>query len=104
MTSNLPEQRNERNQGYPLNRPLWWLFFLAATVLLSSSVEAFKTFTLVPDLKNGLTLALSLALLLVVMLTLAYDSYIKEKIRGGIRKSVPLFEWLYAKTTQGGQP
>ena len=72
--------------------------FVAATVLLSASIEAFKTFTLAPGWRTGLLVLASLGLLAIVLLVLAYDSYIKEKARGGVKKPIRLFDRFYEKT------
>lgn len=85
----------------PLNRLMWWVFFVAATALLSASIETFKTFTLSPGWQNGLVFAATLGLLAVVMVILAYDSYIKEKAKSGVRKPVRLFEWFYRIQQEG---
>ncbi|HEY9686291.1 MAG TPA: hypothetical protein V6C52_04875 [Coleofasciculaceae cyanobacterium] len=88
-----PSQSMEK----PLTRPMWWGLFLAATYVMSLWFQTFKVFTVTPTLTNGLGwLGVNLLLLLIVM-TLIYDSYVQEKGRGRIEKPIRLFEWMHRR-------
>ena len=88
-----------------LSRPFWWAFFAAATALLSLTLETFKAFTLAPDWRAGLACAASIGLLVLVMLILSFDSYLKEKAKGDVKKPVRFFDWLEARLhTQSPPP
>ncbi|HEY9745815.1 MAG TPA: hypothetical protein V6C99_06315 [Oculatellaceae cyanobacterium] len=85
------------SSGKPLSRMQWWGLFLAATYVMSLWFQTFKTFTLVPSLVNGLLWVGTMLLLCLLVMVLAYDSYVQEKNRERIQKPVRLFEWLMKK-------
>lgn len=89
--------RQEQHFKKPLNRGMWWFFFLTATVITSLGFQTFRVFTLEPDLKNGLIWLLVMVLLVQAVLLLAYDSYVQEKGKGTVQKPVKLFEWMIQK-------
>ena len=70
--------------------------FILTTVLLSSTVEQFKVFTLTPDTVSGFKLLMLLVALLFVLTAIIYDSYVKEKLKGEVARPIKLFERLYA--------
>jgi hypothetical protein len=80
-----------------LPKPLWWALFLVATYLMSLWFQTFKTFTLTPILSTGFAWLLVMGLLTVVIMILAYDSYVQEKGKGRIEKPARLFEWMIAR-------
>ena len=77
-----------------LSRLRWWLVFGLATLSLSLLFRTFKTFTLVPDLANGLTTLVALLAVCITMTALVYDGYVKEKAKGKLQRTFGLFEWL----------
>jgi glucan phosphoethanolaminetransferase (alkaline phosphatase superfamily) len=85
-----------------LNTLTWWLLFLVATVLMSWWFQWFRTFTIVPDLYNGLMLLAVTILLITIFLTMSFDSYVKEKNKDNVKKTIGLFEALYARRLQEG--
>ena len=87
---------NDKKQVPTLNTPMWWVMFILTTVLLSSTVEQFKAFTLVPEMASGLKLAMLVLALLLVLTVIMYDSYVKEKLKGEVVRPIKLFERLYA--------
>lgn len=89
--------RQEQRFNKPLNRGMWWFFFLVATIITSLGFQTFKVFTLEPTLKNGLLWLLVMLLLFQAVLLLAYDSYVQEKGKGTVQKPVKLFEWMIRK-------
>lgn len=76
-------------------RPLWWLTFAGSSVALSWVFQTFKVFTITPDWPNGLLLLGALALVLIFLVILSFDSYVIEKAKGNIHNPVRLFEWIY---------
>jgi hypothetical protein len=95
MTTHAPE---------PLlrNKIVWWIVFGVATVSLSQWFQAFKVFTLVPDVANGLWLVGFTVLLIGAFVTLLYDSYVKERLKGNIRNAFSPFERLYEFQSRKG--
>jgi glucan phosphoethanolaminetransferase (alkaline phosphatase superfamily) len=87
-----------KHQQNPVTRiftkPLWWMFFLTATFLMSLWFRAFKIFTVHPNWSTGISLLLVMLLLFVNIAILAYDSYLHEKSKGNIHKPIRFFEWL----------
>ncbi len=81
----------------PLRRPVWWATFLLATYTMSLWFQTFKVFTRVPSMANAFSWLGVMALLVVVLALLAYDSYVQEKAKGKIQKPARLFEWLIAR-------
>ncbi len=81
----------------PLNRAMWWFFFLMATMVASLGFKTFKIFTLQPNWPNGLLWLLVMILLFQAVGLLAYDSYVQEKGKGTVEKPVKLFEWMIRK-------
>lgn len=94
--------RLRKDQGL-LGSSLWWGAFLAATFILSLCFQAFKEFTLTPDVFHGLLLLGALLLLLGVMLLLVIDGYLKERQKGNIQRPVALFEWIYQACDKEGE-
>lgn len=86
--------QTEISHQKPLSRVAWWALFLLATFVMSLWFQTFKTFTLVPSLQNGLVWLGVMALLVLVLAVLVYDSYVQEKAKGRIEKPFRLFEWL----------
>lgn len=96
MTSLMP------NKPVFLTKPLWWSLFALDTFLLSKCFHTFKTYTLVPDLNNGLLFAAAILSCLLVLSVLVFDSYAIEKTKGNIHKPFFLFEWAYARWVRTG--
>jgi hypothetical protein len=80
-----------------LKTPVWWLVFGFATYFMSLVFQAFRNFSVLPDLANGFSLVGALVLLAATLLVLTYDSYVKEKAKGKIQHPVPLFEWMLTR-------
>ncbi|WP_373531491.1 hypothetical protein [Vampirovibrio sp.] len=90
----MPTTFSKSDREKPLNRPMWWFFFLIATVAASFGFRTFGAFTLRPNLLNAFVWALVMVLLFVSIAVLAYDSYVHEKGKGNVQKPVRLFEWM----------
>lgn len=90
-------RRDEQQYEKPLNRGMWWFFFLVATVITSFGFQTFRVFTLQPTLQNGLLWLLVMTLLIHAVILLAYDSYVQEKKKDTVKKPVKLFEWMIQK-------
>lgn len=81
----------------PLNKIQWWACFLVATYLMSLWFQASRAFFQATSLSQGITwFAVSMPLGMV-LLVLIYDSYVQEKNRNHVQKSIRIFEWLMAK-------
>lgn len=96
MTTGTVTMTNEPKQVQTLNTPMWWVMFILTTVLLSSTVEQFKVFTLTPTGVSGLKCFFMVLALLLVLMVMMYDSYVKEKLKGTIARPIKMFERLYA--------
>ncbi|MCE3235323.1 MAG: hypothetical protein K0Q50_1503 [Vampirovibrio sp.] len=93
----MAERKDNLQVEKPLSRPMWWIFFLMASYIMSLWFQTFKAFTMVPSLPNGLVLLAVMFLLGQVLMVLIYDSYVQEKGRGRIQKPIRLFEWMLEK-------
>jgi hypothetical protein len=72
----------------------WWVVFGLATFVMSLGFQAFRDFTVTPTLRNG-CIWLGVMLLLALLLTvLIFDSYVQEKARGKVERSIRLFDWM----------
>jgi hypothetical protein len=91
-----PAKKPTTSKG-PFAKPLWWSFFLSATILMSLWFRTFKAFTLHPTMATGSLWLLVMLFLLLNIVILAYDSYLNEKGKGNIHKPVRLFEWLHSR-------
>ena len=69
-----------------LTKPLWWGMFALDTFLLSKCFHTFKTYTLTPDLNNGLLFATAILGFVLALSVLVFDSYAIEKTKGNIHK------------------
>lgn len=78
----------------PLCRSAWWVLFLLATYTMSLWFQTFKAFTRTPSVAHGLLWLGVMAFLLLLLTILAYDSYVQEKVKGRVQKSLPPFDWL----------
>jgi hypothetical protein len=96
VSESLPAQSatEPQTRQKPLSKPAWWALFLLATYTMSLWFQTFKAFTRLPNLLHGLAWLSVMAALVALLALLAYDSYVQEKARGRIQKSVRLFEWL----------
>lgn len=90
----MPDTLQKSDMEKPLNRVMWWLFFLIATFTASLGFKTFGAFTLRPNLLNASVWLLVMVLLFVSIVVLAYDSYVQEKGKGNVQKPVKLFEWM----------
>lgn len=93
----MPDRKDKLKVDKPLSRPMWWIFFLMASYMMSLWFQTFKAFTLVPSLTNGLVWLVVMFLLAHVLVVLIYDSYVQEKGLGRIEKPIRLFEWMLEK-------
>lgn len=85
----------------PLSVVLWWLCFGISTYVMSLWFQAFRDFTETPSMQNGLNWLGVLALLLLTVSILLYDSYAQERNRGRVAHPVRVFEWLYRRQYPG---
>lgn len=79
-----------------LSRPIWWLMFGLDAVLLSWFFQCFKEFTTEPNWFTMSSMTLSTTMLLLCSALLIYDGYAREKEKGLVKNTVPLFDKLYA--------
>ena len=82
------------SQQKPLSTLQWWVCFALDTYVLSLCFQQFRVFTVTPDWPNGGLMLGVLALLLMIMALLGYDSYIGEKRKGNVEKNIAAFDWL----------
>ncbi|MEM0951641.1 MAG: hypothetical protein AAGI66_05800 [Cyanobacteria bacterium P01_H01_bin.74] len=81
----------------PLGKLLWFVLFILGTYLMSLCFQAFRVFTLTPNIQNAAFLLLALLFTSQVLFVMIYDSYIHEKQKGNVYKPIALFEWLITK-------
>jgi hypothetical protein len=81
----------------------WWGMFAITTVSLSWVLQTLKVFTYVPNWHTVLPFLLSCLVLLVSFLTLVFDSYLKEKVKGNIQCPIGWFERLDAALNRSAQ-